>query len=284
MKPQIRIIDNIFSHAPNSFGCGDLVGITPQKFEWARSNESIGDIVVITETSIHLVDTLTEKIKILLVIESPLINPSLYASLRNPDIYNKFTHILTFSKELVALDPTKFVWYQFGGCWIYPDSRMVYPKTKNVSIIASAKSLTEGHRLRHDAISNFRSILEGVFGNGYQFLPNKLDGLKDFRYSIVIENDSCESMLSEKLLDCFVTGTIPIYWGNGHKNIGEWFNVHGVLQFTDLNQLDAALKLATEEYYNANIDAVTENFNAAKQYCCPEDAIWNSFFNQFFIK
>ncbi len=183
---------------------------------------------------------------------------------------------------MVAIDPNKFVWYQFGGCWIYPESRMIHPKTKNISIIASAKRITEGHILRHDAINRFRDKIEGVYGNGYTFVQNKLEGLKDFRYSIVIENDNHSSMSSEKLLDCFVTGTIPIYWGNGNKPL-EFFNMNGVLQFTSLEELGAVLDKATEEYYDLNIQAIKDNFEAVKQFCCPEDAIWNSLLKKFFV-
>ncbi len=60
IKKKVRIVDNQFSHAPNSFGCGDLKGITPHNFDWVRCNEPIGDVVVITENSFHQVDSFSE--------------------------------------------------------------------------------------------------------------------------------------------------------------------------------------------------------------------------------
>ena len=44
-------------------------------------------------------------------------------------------------------------------------------------------------------------------------LKDKIDGLRDYRYHFCIENIKRDYWFTEKLIDCFVTGTIPIYWG-----------------------------------------------------------------------
>lgn len=276
-KQKIRIIDNQFNHAPNSFGVGDLKGIFPKYFEWYRGSENMNDVVVITENCIHEANNCTEKIKILLIIESPLMNPPFYNDIRNPDLYNKFDYILTFSKDLVAVNPNKFIWYAFCGCWIFPFDWSVHQKTKDVSIVASNKRITEGHRLRHDAIEKFRDKIEGIYGNGYQFVENKIEALKDFRFHIVIENDNCADMFSEKIIDAFVTGSIPIYWGSG-GNIGNYFNERGILRFNNLPQLETCLFEATENFYNKRIEAVKENFDIAMKYTLPENEMWKTFF------
>ncbi len=274
MKPKIKIIDKIFSHAPISFGVGDLKGIEPKYFDWYRGDENINDIVVITETSAHLVDSCNEKIKILLIVESPLINPEIYQSLRNPEYAAKWTYVFTFSKDLVAVNPEKFKYYQFLGCWIYKADQMIHAKNKNISIVSSAKTITEGHRLRHEAIAKFRDKIEGIYGGGYQFVENKITALKEFRYSIVIENDNCDGMTSEKAIDCFVTGTIPIYWGN--KSIGDHFNRDGVLCFNTIEELGKCIEMATPEYYESKMPAIKENFEIATKCNLPEDDMWKT--------
>jgi hypothetical protein len=43
--------------------------------------------------------------------------------------------------------------------------------------------------------------------------PLKADGLKDYKYSIAIDNACEKYYLSEKLFDCFLNNCVPIYYG-----------------------------------------------------------------------
>ncbi len=273
-KPRIRIVDQQFAHG-TSLGSGDL-NLYSDRFDWYRGNDAIGDVVVVSEDSFHLINHLTEKIKVALIIESPMSNKNVYNFISQPEHYNKFDYILTFNKELIKINPEKFIYYIFGGCWIYPENREIYPKSKDISIIASAKRTTIGHNLRHEAISKFGNKIEGIYGRGYNVVENKLEALKDFRYSIIIENDNCDAMFSEKLIDCFVTGTIPIYWGC--KSIVDFFNKNGMLCFENINELETILEKCNEEHYNNFLPFIQENFIKAQQYTIPENCMWDTFF------
>ncbi len=66
-----------------------------------------------------------------------------------------------------------------------------------------------------------------VLGKGYAPFENKEDGLLPYLFSIVIENCKEPEYFSEKLLDCFFTKTIPIFWGEG--NVEEYFDMKGVI-------------------------------------------------------
>ena len=90
-------------------------------------------------------------------------------------------------------------------------------------------------------------------------------------------------MFSEKLIDCFVTGTIPIYWGC-EGSIGEYFNPDGILQFNKLSDIPDILEKCTEDFYAKNLPAIIENFEKAKQYCIPEDYLWNHYFKNLLNK
>lgn len=280
-KPSIRIIDTQFGHG-KSFGTGDLQ-ISPDNFEWYRGDEKIGDLIVFSESGIPRVDEFSEKIKAAFLLESPLIDGTSYNNISKPELYNKFDIVLTFDKNLIKLNPDKFKYYAFGGCWIYPEQRMIYKKTLNTSIVSSQKKTTEGHRLRHAVINAAGPLINGVYGRGYKPVENKLEALKDYRYSIVIENDNCDAMFSEKIIDCFMTGTIPVYWGC-KENIGDYFNIDGIIQFNDINDFDVAISKCTEENYLKNTVAIEENFELAKQYCIPEDYMWNHYFKNLINK
>lgn len=272
---KIKILDNQFAHAP-SFGCGDL-NIAPEFFEWYRGSENINDIVVITDNMFNRVDECSEKIKIALMIEPPAISPHMHERMRDTAFYNKFDYILTYNRSLLELSD-KFVFYPFGGCWIYPGDRKLHTKTKNVSIVASAKKETPLHRFRHDIIAAHGHKI-GVYGNGYQRIENKIVALRDYRFQVVIENDATDYWFTEKLIDCFVTGTVPIYCGT--TAIDKFFNSRGVILIKDdLLTIQRLIDLADDELYEWYKPYLEDNYKRAMSYTLPENWLWKNFFEK----
>jgi hypothetical protein len=99
------------------------------------------------------------------------------------------------------------------------------PKTKLLSAVISNKADTPTHRQRFEFMrrikAHFGDRLEwrgrGVADTG----NNKLVGLADFKYHIVIENGQWDHYWSEKLADSYAANCFPFYWGAG--NVGEYF-------------------------------------------------------------
>ncbi len=276
---KIKLVDKSFSHNPEcSFGVGDLK-IKPTYFEWDRSGGNAeNDIVVLTESCMQLVDMQQEKIKILLILEPYCISPYVYEKISKPENYTKFDYILTHSSDLLKIDK-RFVSYIFGGCWINPEDRAVHQKTKNISIIASWKKDTEGQKLRHEIIDKFGDRID-VYGNGYKFVENKIEALKDYRYSIVVENEQSDLWMTEKLNDCFATGTIPVYWGA--QSVGNYFNNDGIVRISGIDDLDYWISAANEEYYDECLSDIEDNFFRAKDFFIPEDRMYLNFFKPVF--
>lgn len=274
-KPKIKLIDKQFAHNPEcSFGVGDLK-IKPSYFEWYHGIEKQdNDIVVMTESCMKLVDMQIESVKILLILEPPCISPYTYQWIKQPENYQKFNYILTYNEELLSLDK-RFIKYLWGGSWIMPEDRQIYPKTKNISIIASWKKDTEGHRLRHEVIERFGDKID-VYGNGYKFVESKLEALKDYRYTIVIENERMDNWMTEKLNDAIATGTVPIYWGC--KSVGEYYSKNGMIICKSIEEIENAISVATEENYNKALDYVGYNFEKATELYIPEDRMYQTFF------
>ena len=108
--------------------------------------------------------------------------------------------------------------------------------------------------------------------NGFEILkhmsPPKVDSknflFENAKYSIALENEKTENWITEKLIDCFATKTIPIYWGC--PNIGEYFNVHGILTFDTLDDLKEILDNLSESYYDKLSDVIEENYEKSKLY------------------
>ena len=53
-------------------------------------------------------------------------------------------------------------------------------------------------------------------------VKNKIDFLKSYKFSIAMENTNGDGYVSEKIIDSFLAGTIPIYYGN--YNVDEYIN------------------------------------------------------------
>jgi hypothetical protein len=116
---------------------------------------------------------------------------------------------------------------------------------------------------------------------GYIDYVPKLDTLKDYHYAIHIENQKVDDFFSDKIIDSFLTGTIPIY--KGTNNIGKYFDKRGIITFdTEEELLDILHNLKTDFYYK-NMDAIAFNFNEAKKYVSPDDWILKTYGNEVFI-
>lgn len=119
------------------------------------------------------------------------------------------------------------------------------------SIVAPTKIKTSGHELRSLIINRYKNDID-VYGTGYTSLTDKLDILKFCKYHFAIENSSINGYFTEKILDCFLTETYPIYWGA--PDIRCFFEPESMilidhdLDFVDLSEYlnDAAMHLRQE--------------------------------------
>ena len=135
--------------------------------------------------------------------------------------------------------------------------------------------MTEGHRLRHDIISQIPGI--DVFGRGYNEISDKGDGLRDYRFSIVVENVKKSYWFTEKIIDCFMTGTIPIYWGCPEKE--HFLNWRGVVPFSTVKDVHDIVKWLTPEFYNSKLPEIEKSFESAKDFILAEDWIYKNIKN-----
>lgn len=92
----------------------------------------------------------------------------------------------------------------------------VPPKPKTISwIVGNARNLP-GHfkRLCFLKFIQDKSPLDiDLFGRAVRVIDDKWDGLADYKYSLAVENSSSPDYWTEKLADCFLTWTMPFYYG-----------------------------------------------------------------------
>lgn len=261
MKDKLYILDHHFSHAKSSSGYN-----VPKNFDWIR-NEHVGHIII-TDNTLAEVDRFVGIKKYAWLLESPATTPHAYDYIK--DNYNKFDLIFTFDEDLLCLSE-KFIFLPIGGCWIQEKDIKIHGKNKNLSFILSEKKTTDGHLLRHEIYSLNIIDKKDIYGFSNP-IENKISALKEYRFSIVIENTSKNFYFTEKIIDCFATGTIPIYWGC--PKIRKFFDINGIIQFENLNQLKNILNNLNEDLYNSKIDSIRYNFNESKKYIVAEDEIY----------
>lgn len=111
-------------------------------------------------------------------------------------------------------------------------------------------SNSSGDKIRDeifDALSQYREVASG--GKYRNNMPDgkrvdsKEDFQKKFRFSLAIENSSFPGYVTEKIIDAFAAGTIPIYWGD--KDIAKCFNPESFIDLSsckDVNEMVEKVK------------------------------------------
>lgn len=202
--------------------------------------------------------------------ESKTINPNYYDFCKQniEFLRSKFIKVFTHDIELANLSDI-FQLTQCSGKSYFSDG-CVYPKSKLVSMIASNKTFCSEHFYRQQIIQKFSNQCDH-FGRGYKQIENKKDGLKDYCFSIAMENATYPNMFTEKITDCFMTGTIPIYYGI--TNIGDYFDTDGIIILDDNFKIE---DLSFELYYS-KIKSVEKNLQLAIDLLVAEDYIYKNF-------
>jgi hypothetical protein len=266
----LPIIDHLFAHA-NSSSFDD-----PSEFNWDRQNFNNYDFIIITDDTLNYVDFFKRQNKKVYawLLESPQVKPHAIDYIKQN--YDKFDKIFTHNKELLNLF-NNCILQTFGGCWIPKDERKIHDKTKNISFISSRKKSTEGHLLRNK-ILDYYTVNEkdiDIFGREVNPIENKIEGLKDYKFSIVIENCREDFYFSEKLIDCLQTGTIPIYWG--FPSVNKFFDSNGILTFGNITELFFIIeKINNNEIkYEDYSEAINNNFEVSKKYLLADNDIYN---------
>ena len=213
------------------------------------------------------------------LIEPRWYNPMTTEIKRNPAPYvEAYDAIFTHDKELVQSNPEIFKFAPAQGALV--EENGLFEKSKLVSCCVSDKVMSDGHRLRLEFARELEKTGQvDMFGYGEDFTysDTKLETVKDYMFHFCMENDSYPSYYTEKIHDCFLTGTIPIYYGA--PDIGDYFNSNAIISL--IADSDGSLsfdsEILTEEYYQDNYDAVKENFEIALNQQTIEDYIYKNY-------
>ena len=139
--------------------------------------------------------------------------------------------------------------------------------------------MNEGHRLRLEIAKQIEESGQvDMYGKAFKFVSRKIDALKNYMFSFAMENAYYESYFTEKLHDCLLTGSMPIYLGS--PNIGDFYNLDGmVIMERDVDgEVSFDSEILSEEYYNDHLDAVKDNYERVLETQTAEDYMFLNYF------
>lgn len=132
-------------------------------------------------------------------------------------------------------------------------------KSRRLSWITSAKNFLSGHDLRIKFLERIRRELDfDLFGREFTPLEDKWDGLAPYRYSLAVENHRDDYYWTEKIADCFLAWTMPIYYGC--RRIAEYFPAESFIQI-DITRSDVVAQIEAalaDDPWPRRLEAIAE--------------------------
>ncbi len=96
-------------------------------------------------------------------------------------------------------------------------------KPHSLSWTTTNKEVFPGHRQRMLFLEKLKQggIDFDLFGRGFNAIDDKYESLGAYRYALAIENHRGPYYWTEKIADCFLSWTVPIYYGC--TNLADYF-------------------------------------------------------------
>lgn len=262
---KFNLVGDTFTHLTNGNKGYSVHGKESQYIEWVKDG---GEATFYIDSTLPYawIDPKPGP-KYAWLLESKYITPQIVDSVKmNSQQYiDTFDAIFTHNQDLLSIHP-KFKWCPAQGFWIKEPK--IYEKSKMISMIASNKRMCQGHTTRLEWVERLRDQVD-LYGRGFNEILHKEEGLCDYMFSVAIENGQYETYFTEKLLDCFATGTIPVYLGA--PDIGKYFNADGIITLSDEFYI-------SDELYSSKMDAIKDNLEIVKKMEVLEDFIYLTYF------
>ncbi|MBO4907498.1 MAG: hypothetical protein J5486_10815 [Bacteroidaceae bacterium] len=138
-------------------------------------------------------------------------------------------------------------------------------KTKLLSVITSNKAFTRGHLDRIKFVEKLKAHFGDqidIFGRGFRPFDDKWDVLRPYKYHIAIENSSQLYYWTEKISDCYLTETFPLYYGC--TNLSDYFPKSAFLPI-DIRRPEQAISAIDDAIQNHLYEQSMQVLNDCKQ-------------------
>jgi len=201
------------------------------------------------------------------------------ADLYSANYLEKFKRVYTWDDDLV--DNKKFFKFYYPALLPMQRDLPSFEEKKLLTQISANKKSKHPKELyqEREAVIQFFEDKPGVFDfygftwekKGYKnykgTLQDKLDTLKNYRFSVCYENmRDVKGYITEKIFDCFASGVVPIYWGA--SNVTDYIPKNCFIDrrdfkdFADVYDYIRTMDKATYETYLKNIQAYLQSDQA----------------------
>jgi hypothetical protein len=178
-----------------------------------------------------------------------------------------FSCILTWGSEILNKCDNALL-LPFGTTYLHKND--IYKilasldKKFELSYLCGKKQLIDGHFFRHKIYNRQKEITSIPLKWYYTY-----DGPKDVcfetsMFHVAIENSQNKNYFTEKIVDAFITNTIPIY--HGCPNIGDYFDEKGFFTFNTEEEFLNIVNSLTEEDYYSRKEYIEKNYLTAIYY------------------
>lgn len=131
-------------------------------------------------------------------------------------------------------------------------------KEDKITWITSNQRGSKGHQERMTYLESIKSLpFVSLYGRGIQPISDKWDVLSTSKYAIAYENFQSDYYWTEKISDCFLSYTMPIYFGC--NSIEQYFPANSFIQLDPKDKhADLFLKdIVHSKKWEENIEAIT---------------------------
>jgi hypothetical protein len=201
--------------------------------------------------------------------------PNEYFGLHDQAIANKhlFDLILTYNDKVLYHCLNAKHMYVAANSWFLPEQyQREHTKKFQVMHLCGQLLIAYGHSIRHEILARQDEIIVPkrfyyTYGSRNDLSiarQNKEELLGESEFAIVIENNSHNGYFTEKLIDCFLMRTIPIYWGC--SDIGDVFDIDGIITIQNADDAIRKINQLNDNFYDNSEYFIDYNYKIALQY------------------
>jgi len=194
-----------------------------------------------------------------------------------------------------------YIPYVMYSPYLYKERKYTNINRKYILAYCFSNKIQKRENIFNIFVKKTKKSMCSAFGNCYGDYPEchkkiggswtsseLIDVYKDYKFVIAMENSYYDGYVTEKILNAFYSGAIPIYWGS--SNINDFFNKKAFINVSDFNTLEECVdyainlsdkeikKMSQEPIYNNNdlINLFNDDYN--KQH---NNKILNEYLDKF---
>jgi hypothetical protein len=132
-------------------------------------------------------------------------------------------------------------------------------KENKIVWVTSNQRSSKGHNVRMDFLDKIKELsFVDFYGRGINPIDDKWDVLNTSKYAIAYENFKSDYYWTEKIIDCYLSYTMPLYFGC--NNIENYFPKNSYIQIDPRDKhIDLFLKeIVVSNKWEENLEAITK--------------------------